>query len=108
MMKKKTEKMEKEKIVNSLMAFYQMTCDIVDDTQKDVQKKMFSVQGRLFNLIIYHAQFVTKDKILVPQVDENYTNYCTGFKEADSNFLKTFDETVEKLRKKDDKVGYII
>lgn len=104
------KKKERNKIINALMAFYQLICVLYDKLEEipDINIRAMAFQEHVFQLMLYHKEFTDLYKIKIPKIDSSYTDYCKNFTKKIMNMEKNITEMVLGINKKDDNIGYII
>lgn len=103
------KKKETEKILNSLMGFYQVACSLYDGLQnvKDEVIKAIVFKEHFLRLVIHQKEFTDKHNILIPKLDDMYRNYCAEFTDKIIANDSAIKEVAEKY-KKSTNIGYII
>lgn len=99
---------EKKKILNSLMAFYQIICGLYDGLEKIADPILQGVifKEHILYLLAHHKEFIDKNKILIPEIDKMYGIYCAEFTKKVVNNQSLLEELEKKYKKRND-VGYI-
>lgn len=103
-------KKEKQKILDSLMGFYQIICGIFEGLARIPDERLQGIvlKAHIFQLLNYHKEYTDKFEILVPDVDTMYKDYCDGYTKS----VISSEELLKKMTKEYNKkssgegVGY--
>lgn len=104
------KKKEKSNIINSLMGFYHVVCNLHKGLGAidDVMLRGILFTERVYQLILFHKTFTDNNKISIPKIDQMFMQYCDKFLEQ----LKLTDgvvkDLVDKYNGKKERIGYII
>lgn len=102
-------KKEKQKIADTLMAFYQSACGLYEGLanieDEEVHDAVF--KEHMFQLLLYHKAFTDEHKILIPEITELYTKYCKNFTRKLMSMEHLLKNIVMKIKKKEEDIGYI-
>ena len=107
-------KKETDKILNSLMAFYQVVCNLHEGLEKveDMEIHGILLKEHIFQLLVHHKQFTDTYHVGLPKLNGTYKTYCDEYNKkvmASEHILqKLIDNTKNVKKLKDDDLGYII
>jgi len=101
-------KKEKDKIINSLMGFYQLACSLFESLSvvEDKDLKGILLIEHIFQLLIFHKEFTIKHLVAVPDVDSTYRDYCDEYEKKIGTLQDLFKKILTN-HNKNNNIGYI-